>query len=356
MKKHSFGIWLWAFLWAVQVPAQTAVFRPSVQSRGQIKNIKNNTISLAALDNDLLIQWPPCQNCRYRYRLIGVDPDTVTYSYPVARYTNLQGGEYTFWVQIHQNNQWLPPSQLKLSVETSLVESAWFWPSVVFYALLLIGAGIYFFLLYNFRQKLKLHHLRNRIAADLHDEVGATLSSIAISTRLVEKKLGNQVPEAAAILERIKTDSHDTIQSIRDTVWALNPDNDSLDQLLEKMRSMAFQLLTPQDIALHFDNQIPPNAPLKLSMEQRRNLYLIFKEALNNIVKYADATKVDVACKLQNEELRMVIADNGRGFDTTQRYEGNGLKNYQKRAHEALMEVNLTSTIGAGTRIEIKAP
>jgi signal transduction histidine kinase len=329
----------------------------SVLSRGQAKHPDTSgTIRLAALDNDLLIQWTACAGCTYRYQMQGIDSDTVGYDFPVARYTNLEGGTYQFWVQTFQNNRWQPPLKLRFEVEQTLTETLWFWPSVAFYGLLLIGAGIYFFLLYNFRQKLKMHHLRNRIAADLHDEVGATLSSIAISTKLVEKKIGQQAPETLEILHRIKTDSQDTIQSIRDTVWALNPDNDSLDQLLEKMRSMAFQLLTPQDIALEFDNQIPPNAPLKLSMEQRRNIYLIFKEALNNIVKYAEASKVRVEFKIQSVEFWMSIADNGKGFDTSQRYEGNGLKNYQKRAQESFMEVILTSKVGEGTRLELKAP
>jgi len=355
MTKTAVCRWTWGLLFII-VQASMAQPKPtivSITSNGVKKTLlPPNILKLNALDDELIIEWEPC-DCRYRYHLEGANSDTVSLTYPVAIFTNLEGGNYTFWVQLQHKNAWSKPTKIALQIETSLVESKWFWPSVVFYALLLIGAGIYFFLLYNFRQKLKLHSLRNRIAADLHDEVGATLSSIAISTRLVEKKVGGQVPEALEILERIKTDSQDTIQSIRDTVWTLNPDNDSLPQLLEKMRSMAFQLLTPQDIALNFDNQISSDGSIKLSMEQRRNLYMIFKEALNNIVKYAEASKVNIKCKMQNDELRMTIADNGKGFDTSQRYEGNGLKNYQKRAQESMMELHLTSTIGEGTRIEV---
>jgi signal transduction histidine kinase len=245
---------------------------------------------------------------------------------------------------------------ITLKVEKSTTEEWWFWPAVTIYALLLVGAAIYFFLLYNFRQKLKIQSLRNRIAADLHDEVGATLSSIAISTRLVEKKFGAQAPEMLSILQQIKTDSEDTIQSIRDTVWTLNPNNDSVEQLFEKMRSLAFQLLTPQDISLDFNNQLSATEinRLKMSMEQRQNIYLIFKEALNNILKHAEATKVSVDLRMTKEgELRLFISDNGRGFDTSQDYEGNGLKNFKKRALESFMEVKLDSKIENGTQLEV---
>lgn len=356
MIKVVFGAWTWGFffLLLLETTAQTKPQITIVRSRGQTKTPdKQGIIALTALENDLLIEWKSCVGCTYRYKLAGVNQDIVVYEYPMASFTNLKGGEFLFWVQTQQNGRWSKPAQLIFKVETSLVESSWFWPSVVFYALLLIGAGIYFFLLYNFRQKLKLHSLRNRIAADLHDEVGATLSSIAISTRLVERKLGQHVPEALSLLQQIKTDSEDTIQSIRDTVWTLNPDNDSLPQLLEKMRSMAFQLLTPQDIALDFKNDIAADTILKISMEQRRNLYLIFKEALNNTLKYAQATKVSFEFRVLSSELKMTITDNGKGFDTAQRHEGNGLKNYQKRAKESMMEVTLTSKIGEGTKIEV---
>jgi two-component sensor histidine kinase len=358
MNKTAICRWTWGLLFII-VQASVAQPKPtivSITSNGARKTLlPPNILKLNALDDELIIEWKPC-DCRYRYRLEGANSDTVSLAYPVAIFTNLKGGNYTFWVQLQEKNVWSKPTKITLQIETSLVESQWFWPSVVFYALLLIGAGIYFFLLYNFRQKLKLHSLRNRIAADLHDEVGATLSSIAIATRLVEKKFGTQTPEMLPILQQIKTDSEESIQSIRDTVWTLNPNNDSVSQLFEKMRSLAFQLLTPQEIALDFNNQLTQDqiGQLKISMEQRQNIYLIFKEALNNILKHADANKVAIDLRMTNEnELRMFIGDNGRGFNTEQGYEGNGLKNFKKRALESFMEATLTSKIGEGTSLEV---
>lgn len=252
-----------------------------------------------------------------------------------------------------QNNKFSPTLSFYITAERSLTEEWWFLPSVIFYSLLLLGAGIYFFLLYNFREKLKVETIRQKIASDLHDEVGATLSSISIATRVVQKKLGNQAIGLSPILEQIKTDSEDTIQTIRDTVWAINPDNDSVELLFEKMRSFALQILTVQNIALEFKNEYEHAKSLKMSMEQRRNVYMIYKEAINNIAKHAQATKVSVLISKANEGFKLVISDNGKGFDYQENHEGNGLKNFKKRAEESFMDFKMSSEIGKGTELEM---
>lgn len=358
MNKIAIGAWTWGLIFTVilQTVAQQKPQILSVISKGQPKSISaNNILRLDALDDDLIIEWKPC-NCTYRYRLEGVDQDTVTWNYPVARYTNLEGGDYIFWVQVQQNGVWSKPTQIVFQVEEIITEEGWFWPVVAIYVLLLVGAAIYFFLLYNFRQKLKVEHLRNRIASDLHDEVGATLSSIAIAARVVEKRLNNQSPDLQLILDQIKSDSNDTIQTIRDTVWTLNPHNDSLTQLIEKMHSFAAQILTAKDIALQFENHMEETSLAKISMEQRQNVYLIFKEAINNIAKHAEATKVIVEFGVEKGKLRMRITDNGKGFDSTQTHEGNGLKNFKKRAEASFIDFKMTSGVGKGTQITLVVP
>jgi signal transduction histidine kinase len=217
--------------------------------------------------------------------------------------------------------------------------------------LVLLGAAMYFFMLYNFRQKLKVQSIRYRLAADLHDEVGATLSSIAMATNMVQRKIGSAQADVHSLLAHIKADSEETIHIIRDTVWAINPDNDSPQKLFEKMRSLAFQMLTTQNIALAFDNQVLFNKRLKINMEQRRNLYLIFKEAINNIAKHSEATKVYVCITRSAAGLHWLIEDNGVGFDTHQQTDGNGLKSFRSRASESFIDLTLESAPGNGTRL-----
>lgn len=358
MNKIAIGAWVWGLVFTVilQAEAQPKPQILSITSKAGKKPISiSKILKLDALDDDLVIKWKPC-HCTYRYQLEGLDQDTVMWNYPVARYTNLEGGDYTFWVQAQQNGVWSKPSQIVFQVEKTITEEWWFWPVVAIYVLLLVGAAIYFFLLYNFRQKLKVEHLRNRIASDLHDEVGATLSSIAIAARVVEKKLDKQSPDLQLILDQIKSDSNNTIQTIRDTVWTLNPHNDSLPQLVEKMRSFAAQILTAKDVALQFENHLEETSSTKISMEQRQNVYLIFKEAINNIAKHAEATKVNVELGVENGELRMRITDNGIGFDSTRTHEGNGLKNFKKRAEASFIDFKMFSEIGKGTQITLIVP
>ncbi len=322
-----------------------------------IKIPNDKIIKLAALEDDLIFECHQLDNPNaiYQFYLKNYDKNWVSSKYPVIRYTNLKGGDYELQWKT-SNSEKVPIQSIKVVVERSLSEEWWFVPSIIFYVVLLISAAIYFFLLYNLRQKVKIQSIRNRIAADLHDEVGSTLNSIAIFSRLAEKKLGNQNSEIQSLLDKIKHDSEETVHTIRDTVWAINPDNDSVSQLFEKMRSVAYQFLTTNDIHLDFQNYIEIDKGLKISMEQRRNVYLIFKEAINNIVKHANASAVSVVITKKTDEIILVIEDNGRGFDETETFEGNGLKNYQKRAEEGCLTVLVNSKKGKGTKIEVSIP
>ncbi len=298
----------------------------------------------------------PGPGLSYQYKLDGFDPQWQSSPYPVARYTRLPGGTYRFQIRYRADGRLSATVTIPVSVERELMEEGWFWPSVVVYVLVLLGAAMYFFMLYNFRQKLNVQSIRYRIAADLHDEVGATLSSIAMATNMVQRKVNGNQADVLSLLATIKADSEETIHTIRDTVWTINPDNDSPEKLFEKMRSFAFQVLTTQNIALQFDNQVRFDKRLKISMESRRNLYLIFKEAINNIAKHSEATKAYVQITRSAEGLHWRIDDNGAGFDTGQQTDGNGLKNFRSRATESLIELTIDSEPGKGTRISMIVP
>ena len=205
----------------------------------------------------------------------------------------------------------------------------------------------------NLRQQNKLLQLRDEIARDLHDEVGATLTGIATSAKVIEKKMGHEQEEVKAVLGQMTTDSQEAIHTIRDTIWALNPDNDAPDKLVEKMKSVGFKLLMPHGIAFAFENEVPVSQLPVFSMEQRRNLYLVYKEALHNIAKHSEATNAQVRIFQQNADLHVRISDDGKGFDAAQNQEGNGLKNFQKRAKEGGFEVKVKSAEGVEVEIII---
>jgi signal transduction histidine kinase len=201
---------------------------------------------------------------------------------------------------------------------------------------------------YRSRQQLKLQMLRNKIARDLHDEVGSTLSSISIFSEMAKQ----QTKEVIPMLDTIGESSRKMLDAMADIVWTINPENDQFEKIILRMRSFAFELLGARKIDFQFIAH-DDVAKMKLPMEVRKNLYLIFKEATNNLVKYAGADKAMFAIKGENNHLIMLIQDNGKGFDTTRSTQGNGLKNMQKRAEEINARLTIASAPGTGTTIQL---
>ena len=208
-----------------------------------------------------------------------------------------------------------------------------------------------FFIYWNYltRQKLKLQTLRNKIASDLHDDIGSTLSSISIFSQMAQE---NSV-EVKPLLQTIGESSRKMLDAMADIVWTINPDNDQFEKIIMRMRSFAYELLGAKQIEFRFvaDSNI---ANVKLSMENRRNLYLIFKEATNNMVKYSEASRAMFTIKEEQGKLIMLIKDNGKGFNSSKETHGNGLKNMKKRANEMGAVLMIDSTPGNGTNIKLE--
>jgi two-component system sensor histidine kinase UhpB len=201
---------------------------------------------------------------------------------------------------------------------------------------------------YRTRQKLKLQTLRNKIASDLHDDVGSTLSSISIFSQMAQQ----QSKEVNPLLETIGESSRKMLDAMADIVWTVNPENDQFEKIILRMRSFAYELLGAKGIDFEFIAD-EDTAKLNLSMDVRKNLYLIFKEATNNMVKYSGADKAFFSIKKEKDNLTMLIQDNGKGFDAGQSGQGNGLINMRKRADEIKAQLMIKSFPGKGTTIQI---
>ncbi len=216
---------------------------------------------------------------------------------------------------------------------------------------LILFAILSFFIYRNYRnrQNVKLLTLRNKIASDLHDDVGSTLSSISIFSQMAQQQSKEVIP----MLETIEESSRKMLDAMADIVWTINPENDQFEKIILRMRSFAYELLGAKKINFEFiaDDDV---AKINVPMEVRKNLYLIFKEATNNMVKYAGANKVMFAIKEEKNNLTMMICDNGKGFDTKKTTEGNGLRNMKRRATEIGAELLIDSYPGNGTTIKLK--
>lgn len=225
---------------------------------------------------------------------------------------------------------------------------------------LILLSGIFVFRNLQLRRHLEKQQAvameRKRISTDLHDDVGSTLSSIRIMSTVAV----NNPKESAALLKKISENAQRMLENISDIVWMENPDHDSFDDILARMNQYASQVLEPKNIKFRINSEIPVK-DIILSSEQRRNVYLIFKEAMNNLAKYSACTKVDIAISQSSKSLVMRISDDGKGFDVrslsdNNQLTGNGLKNMQKRAENMRGELELNSKLNQGTTIQLKIP
>jgi len=202
---------------------------------------------------------------------------------------------------------------------------------------------------YRIRNKLRLEGIRNKIASDLHDDIGSTLNSISVYSEVAKQKSPTVVSE----LEHIGEASRKIIDALSDIVWTINSRNDTFEQIILRLRSLTYNLLRAKNIEHTFRADESLN-DMKLSLETRRNFYLIFKEALNNLVKYSHATSASISLTYEDNLIIMRIRDNGVGFDTGQMSMGNGLLNMRSRAEEMKAKLNIESEPGNGTQIELR--
>lgn len=224
--------------------------------------------------------------------------------------------------------------------------------------LILILAGV-LFNRFQLKKKLEqqkmLQTVRNNIAKDLHDEIGSTLTSINILSRVSKKHLVGDIEKSSAILENITEQSQNMQQAMSDIVWAIRPDNDLMENMLVRMREYVSHTLELKNIETAFD--ISPDVMQQpLDMEQRRDLFLIFKEAVNNASKYSRAATVKIQLARNNGSISMTIKDDGTGFDPSRITSSNGVKNMKERATALNGELTIQSSHGRGTCINVEFP
>lgn len=208
-------------------------------------------------------------------------------------------------------------------------------------------------------RRIQLEQVRARLSRDLHDDIGATLSSINILSTVARRKAeAGDEAGAAASLTGISERTQRLMRNMSDIVWSVNPDHDSMEDLLVRMREFGAAVLEPKGINYHVESSGDLNAAVPPAVKS--NYYLIFKEAVNNAAKHAGATEVTVCLMHEASSLRMRIADNGKGMGTSpdgnSNPGGNGLRNMLARAAEMKAELRMESLPGKGTTIELVVP
>jgi two-component system, NarL family, sensor histidine kinase UhpB len=197
-----------------------------------------------------------------------------------------------------------------------------------------------------------LNEERNRIASDLHDDIGASLSSIRIYSEAALIQAANDHDEGMKLLGRIRTTAAGVMERMGDIVWSISPRNDSMENLLLRMKSYAGDTLDPMGITPTYTIDLE-TLKIQPGVLARKNLYLIFKEALNNAAKYSNAQQVLISVQIQDERLTMEVSDNGVGFNPDNLSPGNGLKNMSERAKAIGAELFIMSKTGNGTTVKL---
>lgn len=201
------------------------------------------------------------------------------------------------------------------------------------------------------RRLVEMERMRNTIARDLHDDIGSTLSSINIISQMALKDANG----SSTHFQRIAQYSSGMMESMSDIVWSINPNNDSPEQLVSKMKEFAAEILDPLDIDYSFSGEENLHA-ISLDVSTRKNLFLIFKEAINNAAKYSHAKSISISFSKENNTVELHIQDDGKGFDIEQNSSGNGLRNMKERAKNLRGQLSLKSSVEAGTALTLSIP
>jgi two-component sensor histidine kinase len=324
--------------------------------------VLNGNTRLTAGFNDKLISFEFLSldflkqpQIRYMYRLEGFDKDwqNLNNRNRTATYTNLAPGDYRFFVRSSEDgiNWTICKKPVLVTVQNIFYRTWWFNLLVI----LSVCSLLYLVYKYRINQLIKVEQMRSAISSDLHDEIGATLSSISIFSQMAKSLAKTNPRQSAEVLDRIGSRSREMVEGMSDIVWSINPANDDIEKTLLRMRTYAFEMSEATNARLSWEIPEAFNK-LKLGMEQRKNFYLIFKEAFNNVIKYAEAKNISIRVHLLKSRIDFLIADDGRGFDPETVKKGNGLSNMHKRAEQLNGNLQILSSPEKGTSIHLQFP
>ena len=320
-----------------------------VQSGGLNLDHTQNTITI----NFTVLSYG-ANTLSYYYRLLGASDQWIHAIKPyAASYASLAPGDYTFEVKcINENGiESKHIASLKINIQKA------YWQTWWFIGLIIIAAFIPVYIIYKLRLKRveEVQKIREKVARDLHDDVGSTLTSINILSEISKDKVSKDNSEVKDYLSRISNTSSQMMDAMDDIVWNIKPANDTMIKIAARMREYAAAVFEPKDIAYRFVNEEKVKT-VSLNMDVRRSLFLIFKETLNNISKYANANLVTIEFELKNNQLSLIIIDDGAGFDEKTIVYGNGIENMQKRAKSFKGSYIIKSYPGKGTHVSLTIP
>ena len=283
----------------------------------------------------------------------------------IARYPKLPPGRYTFHVQAcNEDNVWSGPDAavLTIVVQPQFWQTAWFKLGGVFFILAIVAAVVRYISTQKLQRQLQVHQQREtlereraRIARDLHDQIGANLTQVALLGEMAEadKDAPAEIEQHA---RQISQTARETTRGLDEIVWAVNPANDTLDGLVNYAGKYAQEYLALAGLRCRAD--LPAQLPaILIPPEVRHNVFLAFKEAVHNVVKHAQATEARIRLRLEPEQLILEVEDNGRGVpNLDSKQNRNGMRNMKKRMNDIRGEFSIGPAPERGTIVRLTAP
>jgi ligand-binding sensor domain-containing protein/signal transduction histidine kinase len=328
----------------------------------QLGEVRVSDLELKPSQNQLRVDfvgvnYQPGETIRYSYKLESADSGwSPPRNQQTVNYAALSGGKYRFLVKTitSEGLESAVPAEIDFTVLPPLWRRWWFESMAV-----ALGIGLVFSAhRYRLAQMLNLERMRTAIATDLHDDIGSSLSQIAILSEVARVGANGAAP-AREPLEKIAALARELVDSMGDIVWSIRTEPNGMESLIRRMREFAIDLLATQGI--DFQLQAPlAGEDVELSLHVRRQLFLIFKECIHNVARHARCTAVVAELVKQDRELVLTVRDNGRGLNTGERPPGwnggTGIPSMRRRAESLGGRLAITSEPGRGCSVSIHVP
>lgn len=300
---------------------------------------------------------------RYRTQLVGLEPAPSDWTGDRKReFASLPAGRYAFrvWGRDHAGNV-SGPLEAAFEIRPAPWRTWWALLLMAASAAALTGGVAYALARARLGRVLEMQRVRTGIATDLHDDIGASLTRISILSEVVKSRLGDSRPELLPPLTQVAEASRDLVDTMSDTVWSIDPGRDDLGSLVRRLLQFGADVFEGQGLA--WEPRVPADAErVKLAPSQRRQLYLVLKEALANAARHSCATRVSFSLKVEEGRIRAEVADDGAGIDGSledaadRSRGGRGLRSMAERARQVGGTLSIDSRPGGGTRVRVELP
>jgi ligand-binding sensor domain-containing protein/two-component sensor histidine kinase len=320
--------------------------------------IQGPGLTLGPSENSLLIEYVGLDfhsdhELKYQYKLEGADRDWSPPSdQRSVNYASLAPGSYKFMVRaVNQEGVWSPdPAVIRVRVLPPIWRRWWFLTA----AAAAIALGAYAGHRSRVARLVEMLQVRTRIASDLHDDVGSNLTKIAILSEVAHQQLGNHSLSTDGSLSSIARISRESVASMADIVWAIDPRRDTHQDLIRRMRQFAIEMLGAAGAIVRME-VTGDEQPQRLGPDFRRQVFLIFKEAVNNAARHSGCSTAVIEVRMERRGLILRIEDNGTGFDLAIDREGHGLASMQRRAENLGGQLEVSAGI-QGTVVTLFVP